>query len=262
MLKIHFNAFWEGFFTKKAGDDFTFLKYVFEKVFGETVVFSSKDDADVLCESFFGQSLLKYKKWNISIFFSGESYIPQWYNEYTVVLYGIKSRGNIVSCPLFLSYTYCQNIIFKKDRKLCPKKGIVCVISNPNGSFRNKFLDNLEKKTTITYAGLYRKNCDCPENYKSQDYINFLSDFRLCISMENACVETYITEKIINPLRAQIIPVYWGSPCIEEYFNPDTDSVMHALTCPEKEYMDMINKDIMRKSDSLDNLISDIKNII
>jgi hypothetical protein len=39
--------------------------------------------------------------------------------------------------------------------------------------------------------------------------------------MENTQYETGITEKIVHGMLSQIIPVYWGSPRIYDYFNKD-----------------------------------------
>jgi hypothetical protein len=38
--------------------------------------------------------------------------------------------------------------------------------------------------------------------------------------MENSQGDYYITEKIYNALRAGVIPIYWGSPKVDEFFNP------------------------------------------
>jgi len=39
-------------------------------------------------------------------------------------------------------------------------------------------------------------------------------------AFENAELDDYITEKILNPFRAGTIPVYFGSQQIAAYFNP------------------------------------------
>ena len=60
--------------------------------------------------------------------------------------------------------------------------------------------------------------------------------YRYVLAIENAWVEGYFTEKLINPIIAGAVPLYWGHPSVFEYVNkarvvyiPDFDSVA-ALT--------------------------------
>jgi hypothetical protein len=41
------------------------------------------------------------------------------------------------------------------------------------------------------------------------------------VAIENACYETYFTEKIQDCFATATIPVYYGSPDIGKFFNPD-----------------------------------------
>ena len=51
--------------------------------------------------------------------------------------------------------------------------------------------------------------------------LEFLSSYRFTIAFENTSVDGYVTEKIVHPLIAGSIPVYWGSPDVAERYNPD-----------------------------------------
>ena len=48
-----------------------------------------------------------------------------------------------------------------------------------------------------------------------------MSEYKFVICFENSEEDAYITEKIINPLLANVIPVYWGNKRIGDYFNID-----------------------------------------
>ena len=50
--------------------------------------------------------------------------------------------------------------------------------------------------------------------------LEFLSSYRFTIAFENTSADGYITEKIVHPLIAGSIPVYWGSPDVAERYNP------------------------------------------
>ena len=60
--------------------------------------------------------------------------------------------------------------------------------------------------------------------------------YKYVLAIENAWVENYFTEKLINPILAGAVPLYWGHPAVFKYVNkarvvyiPDFDSVA-ALT--------------------------------
>ena len=86
---------------------------------------------------------------------------------------------------------------------------------------RNLFLDKLERKFKVTYAGLYKNNIggNIPYTYNTNEFKEFISKFKFILSMENSRNDTYITEKIIHGLIANTIPVYWGSNRVFDYFN-------------------------------------------
>jgi hypothetical protein len=44
-------------------------------------------------------------------------------------------------------------------------------------------------------------------------------EFKYVLAVENAWVENYFTEKIINPIAAGAVPLYWGHPSVFEYIN-------------------------------------------
>jgi len=52
-----------------------------------------------------------------------------------------------------------------------------------------------------------------------------MKEYKFVIAFENSEEDAYITEKIINPFRANVIPIYWGNRRISDYFN--TDRIIH-----------------------------------
>jgi len=49
--------------------------------------------------------------------------------------------------------------------------------------------------------------------------MEFIKDYKFVIAFENSSYPGYITEKILEPLVAGCIPVYWGSPVVAKDFN-------------------------------------------
>ena len=48
----------------------------------------------------------------------------------------------------------------------------------------------------------------------------FLLNYRFNIACENSRSPGYITEKLVEPLMAGAIPIYWGAPDVYRDFNP------------------------------------------
>ena len=74
-ISVFFNNFWPGFVEKTDIMDSTFFIKILEKTYNAPIhVSHSPDKATILVESIFGNhSYLKYKKWNATILFTGES---------------------------------------------------------------------------------------------------------------------------------------------------------------------------------------------
>lgn len=56
------------------------------------------------------------------------------------------------------------------------------------------------------------------ETYNDIAVATYLT-FRFVLAIENAWVDGYFTEKVINPMAAGSIPVYWGHPSVFDYIN-------------------------------------------
>jgi Glycosyltransferase family 10 (fucosyltransferase) C-term len=228
-MRIYFNAFWSGFFEKTNANHVDFFLDLCTKIFKTECTIGTLENSEILLETIYRDSVLKAKKWHYSILYSGESRIHPNTDEYTIVLHGMRNHKNIVNCPLFVSYLYCNNFTDRLkqppvNNPVMPRNEVLAIISNPNGHVRNEFLQMLESTgIKITYAGHYRNNIggNLQLEYKSQEFIDYVSQFKFIVSMENSREDTYITEKICHGLLANTIPVYWGSSRIADYFNKD-----------------------------------------
>lgn len=230
-MKIYFNGWYSGFLDKtNPGVHVDFFIHLFELVYNEKCFIGTYNDSEILCE--FDMllncpgTLIKHKVWKQTYLFNGESTMRCNINDYDIVLWGERNYKNVINIPLFIPYIYCNSFINKlitseKNITNVPQNDVCVIISNPNGYVRNVFLTKLEEKFKITYAGSYKNNIGktIPYSYNSNEFIHFISNFKFIISMENSRNDTYITEKIIHGLLANIIPVYWGTVNIHNYFN-------------------------------------------
>ena len=233
-MKIFFNGWFGGFFEKtNPGLHVQFFLDLFKKVYNQECEVGTLEESSILCEFCMlisTTSKLNYKKWKHTFLYSGESDLrscQSFKNEYDCVLCMERNHKNVVNLPLHIAYIYTNNFkyILESDRKRedLPSNDVIVIISNPNGKDRNIFLEKLEKKMTITYAGRYRNNIGglLPWDYNNPNFINYISQFKFIISMENTRYDTGVTEKIVHGMLGQTVPVYWGSERVNDYFNKD-----------------------------------------
>jgi hypothetical protein len=240
-MKICFNGWYSGFLDKTNPTHIQFFLDLFSSVYNEACEIGSINDSDVLCE--FDMlldcpgTLINHKKWKQTYLFNGESTMKCNPNLYDVVLWGERNYKNVVNVPLFIPYIYSNNFVEKltETKKITniPEKDVCVIISNPGGGVRNHFLNELDKTFNVTYAGSYKNNIgqNIPFSYNTPEFLNFVSQFKFIISMENSRNDTYITEKITHGLIANTVPVYWGSTRVYDYFNNDRILCLEDETC-------------------------------
>jgi len=95
--------------------------------------------------------------------------------------------------------------------------------------------------------------------------------------MENSREDTYITEKLINGILSNIIPVYWGSDKVHDYINQDrflnlkdihnTNDIIEKIKYLQKnpnEWLKMVNNNAFPNIENklertIENIANDIK---
>lgn len=229
-MKVHLHNFFNDL-------DLSAFYRLFELVFQESIELGTAENSDILFESVFGSNTLLYtKKWRCSILFIGESdrRLPIFMGnrmhtlkDYSCVLKGSPDNGNIVCFPLYLlyieSFGLSEKFLKPNARTDVPPKDVCVIISNGSDQEgRNEFCERLGKRVSIDYAGAYKNNVQIlTAPYFSREFVEFVSQYKFVITMENSKNETYITEKILHGFTANTVPVYWGSDRIGEHFNED-----------------------------------------
>lgn len=223
------NAFWPGFVENNDSNTFLFFNHIFKLCkFKNFELTKDINKANILFESLFGKSLINQKKWDLTIHYSGEPFTTN--NNYDIYLDSEYSsvEKKIVNIPLVIYYIFnrkCTDILFNnfklKTYEDIPKKFCCFIVSNGNSPVRNKVFFELNKYKKIESWGKHYNNMGkvLSTNYWSPEFIKFLSEYKFALYFENTKKGTYITEKIVNPLLANIIPLYWGSNHIEKIFN-------------------------------------------
>ena len=251
-IHVFFNKFWPGFTEKTDIMDCTFFVQLLEKTYQAPIhVVNNPDSATVLVESIFGNySYLNYKKWRATILYTGESDYANTQNvdKYDCVLGFEETRANFVKCPLFVIFLITNIHIMKEIEKIdrpipdeIPPNFASIILSNAyHGKQRLEFYNTVKKEIPVFSGGKYDNNVAfvVPGSYNSNDMVNFYRRGKFAITMENNDKPYYITEKLVNGIRAGVIPIYWGSSRVTEFFNPRR--FIHLSKQPTKEEVSSI----------------------
>lgn len=210
-IKIKFVDFWNGFIEEKN---------FFVDLLRESYTVEISDFPDFVFYSVFGTKHLNYSC--TKIFFTGENVAP----DFTVCDYAFSfdylDNPNNYRLPLYNLSTYSYDkILFPKiiDDRLINRKFCNYVISNGYPGYRNTFIQKLEKYKHIDSGGRYRNNIGGRVN----DKISFHNQYKFSITFENSARrgehDGYTTEKIVEAMIAQSMPIYWGNPVVYKDFN-------------------------------------------
>jgi len=284
--KVYFNGFWGGFIERTDPISVDFFTNLLFDIYGEQVsITESLDDANILVEcAFTNKYFVNYKAWDASFLFTGESYhnAPKnTYSSYTCILGPEQTGGNFVAFPFYVLYMklYPHNMAFSPTKSIT-NNNTAAVIGYHHDSARCHFLEALEKRMPVLYGGRYKNNIGgrIEGHFASDSLCDFYKGAKFVVTMENTKIGHYITEKLINGLRAGIIPIYWGSSHIAEYFNTkrflileddsveQIDAVIDKMAnMSDEEYFRIVNEPIFNTGVDFDtiynNIVCNIKNL-
>jgi len=207
-IQLDFSDFWEGF--DKENNFFTnLLRQSFE--------IKISDTPDFLIYSTPGS---KHKAYSCTkIFYTGESEIPDYSECDYSISFEITENERNIRFPLYVLYGEIEQLLAAKKpydeiqnqhTKFCNM-----VVSNGNATKRIEFFHELSKYKKVDSGGKFLNNIGGPVANKME----FISKYKFSISFENTSHQGYTTEKIIEPMYAGSMPVYWGNPEIAMDFN-------------------------------------------
>jgi hypothetical protein len=96
------------------------------------------------------------------------------------------------------------------------------VVSNARSWPRNRFFKKLNRRRSVDSGGGLFNNL----GGRVSDKMKFIARYRFNIAFENTETNGYITEKLVEPLLAGTIPIYWGAPDVLRDF--DARCFVHA----------------------------------
>ena len=186
-------------------------------------------DKKVEIYSVMGGPPAEKKENTIYVQYSGESY----HNDPTIFdvnfIPSEITADNIIPFPFglfnIIHANETQNVgHLVNTRRLQENKQKFCIfaVSNGAGEQRNRFFHKLSEYKKVDSCGRHLTNMEnCPGNWGSKEYLEFISQYKFMICFENGSVPDYLTEKVINAYVANTIPIYWGCPNVSDYVNMD-----------------------------------------
>jgi len=260
-MKLWYENFWGGFEPK----EFYFTQ-ILNKV---TDIQITNENPDVIIYSVFGNFNPQSKSKSKKIFWTGENVLVgtnplkkvlvEDYSHDISLSFDPDSKTNI-QCPLWILYlnyenkdanNYYERIIEKREFQ---HKNKYCnfIYSNPatQSSIRNKFFNFLLSKRFVHSAGRYANNVGGPV----KDKLDYIKNFVFTIAFENSYNDYYTTEKLLQPLLATSVPIYWGGQESIKHFNSKTfiNAYERSFEEIENEMNELLkNQDIIIKMGTL-----------
>ena len=210
MLKINFSDFWSDFNK----EDNLFINLLRQKY---DVIISNKPD--ILIYSVYSKFFYKYNC--IRILFTAENVRPNFREcDFSISFDHDTYNGKNYRFPLFLFTPprYYQRNFDASDAFKAKNKFCSFIVSNSNCRERNDFFELLSKYKKVDSGGKYKNNL----GYIVKDKSELLVNYKFNVAFENEIYPGYTTEKIIQPIMNNCIPIYWGNPKISEDFNPQS----------------------------------------
>jgi hypothetical protein len=159
------------------------------------------------------------------IFYAGENVRPDFFACDFAFSFDYNHRKNHFRLPLYSLYIDHHNMLGQlqtirtrdEAREIWRSKTKFCcmVVSNPNSSKRLEFYNTLSQLRQVDSGGSVLNNVGGRVANKTE----FIKDYKFVISFENSEQDGYTTEKIMEPILVDCIPIYWGNKLIDKDFN-------------------------------------------
>lgn len=213
-IKINFTDFWP---------DLDKTNNYFYNLLSEHYSVLIDENPDLLFYSCFGTEYLNYKCKRI--YYTAENLRPDFTGCDFAFSFDFNSKKNHLRLPLYL-LTIDDNralslldtvktraeLVQTWDRK---SKFCCMVVSNARSKKRLDFFKKLSQFKTVDSGGKVFNNV----GGRVKDKMAFIKDYKFVISFENECYDGYTTEKILQPMLIDSIPIYWGNKKVDKDFN-------------------------------------------
>ena len=101
---------------------------------------------------------------------------------------------------------------------------LLCAYVDRTVRRREQFFHTLNRLRKVDSAGRALNNTGyrLPPGDRYQVKVDWLAGYRFNLAFENTRRAGWCTEKLVDPLHVNTIPIYWGDPRVKEFFNPES----------------------------------------
>lgn len=209
-IKVKFVDFWKGFDPRN-----NFLMDILKQRYHIEL----SESPDYLIFSVFGFTNLNYERC-VKIFYTGENLTPD-FNicDYAIGFDYLSFGDRYMRLPLYAVYgieKLASPKVIDKEKVLKRKFCSYVVSNNIGAPERSRFFHLLSEYKKVDSGGRWENNVGGPV----PDKLDFIKDYKFNIAFENSMYDGYTTEKIMEPMLVNSLPVYWGNRLINKDFNP------------------------------------------
>lgn len=210
-VKVRFVDFWPGFDPSS---------WSLSRILSKKYELVECSDPDYLFDGGMGFHHLKYDC--IKILKSGENIVPDFNSfDYAMGFPFLSFGDRYLRLPSYAFYEEAKSLCGGSrldDAALLDRGFCSFVVSNPVGDpIREKFFKRLSEYKKVDSGGKWMNNVGGPVKDKAA----FLRAHKFNIAFENSSSPGYTTEKLVQALAADTVPVYWGDPHVVADFREE-----------------------------------------
>jgi hypothetical protein len=206
-IRVDFADFWPGFDKRD-----NWFVHTLGARFDVTVA----DDPDLLIYSCYGSDHLRARCTRVLVSWENRGWgFSECDWAFTSDLSGARRHYRLPLWVAHLELPFVQRTIDPRAA-LQGKTGFASiVVSNSEGTTRNRIQQALAEHRPVASGGRFGNNVGSPVADKHE----FITRFKFNIAFENSSYPGYTTEKLVDALKADTVPIYWGNPKVANDFN-------------------------------------------
>lgn len=239
-IRLNFTGFWPNFDKENN---------LFSNILRERFEIEITDCPDFLIASPLGAPL-EYLKYDcVRILFTGEPLVPD-FNVFDYAIgFDYLSFPDTITKNRYYRYPLCfynlerlrqvsKGLTYKEAKDVLEEKRIFCNFIYGHKSAkgeREAILTEIQKYKRVESVGSYLNNTSdgtvIPYSEKKMEYLKLC---KFTIACESISYPGFVTEKLVNPLYSNSIPIYYGNPLVSKEFNPHAMINLHDYDSLEK----------------------------
>ena len=210
-LRVRFVDFWPGFDPRS---------WSIHKILSKKYELIEVDDPDYLFDGGMGFYHLNYDC--LKIVKVSENIVPDFNSfDYAIGFDHMVFSDRYLRIPLYSFQDTYKRLLSRnqpEDAELLNRGFCSFVVSNAVGdTMRGKFFRRLSDYKKVDSGGRWMNNVGGPVKDKNA----FLRGYKFNICFENSSSPGYTTEKLIESLAADSVPIYYGDPLVTEDFREE-----------------------------------------